>query len=656
MILILRIKYFLVILTIFLGLTIISYSLKAQLNSVYMLPTKWMVGHQSGMNFVSGTNTIIDPVNLGGNPATNNAQEATTTICMPDKNIALYCNNYQVYSTANGLITTVNNPSGGYSSTEGAITLPDPATAGDYYLFSGNDLTGGSATGINWYRIRKAGATYTILSGPNNIATTTQVNEGLAVSSDGNGGYWVISHTEAIPNEYWSWHVTSGGVGAKVVSASQVRGGSGAGGSISINKCQTKIAIVGALEVEVYNWDKTTGTATPSVPSLFSGSGAITGYSGDFSPNGNVYYYAGIADQLKQWDLTKSWATGVVDVTGASSINGVQLGPNNKIYLGQGASSVISALNTPNNVGAGAVGYVSNAITLTGNAAAIRVNLANLSWADPQKIIPRIDTVGTIGNCTDKTFSINFPNYYGDEIDKQTATILWDWGHGGQTTTSNVNPSHTFPSTGGPYTVTLSFKDIDGCQTWTNTKVIPIVCPAPVELVAFNASAKNDGVQLTWQTAMELNNDYFEIQSSFDGVNFQTIGSVKGAGNSNRLLSYSFMDYEVENVTKVYYQLIQHDFDGKTDASKIVVVNFDKSSFAQIVIAPNPFSDSFVLTKLKDEKATIVVYDIVGRIVEQKSSSEAEVVLQLGSSLSNGTYIIEYITTESSYTTRVEKQ
>ena len=76
----------------------------------------------------------------------------------------------------------------------------------------------------------------------------------------------------------------------------------------------------------------------------------------------------------------------------------------------------------------------------------------------------------------------------------------------------------------------------------------------------------------------------------------------------------------------------------------------------KLIVSPNPFSNSFALTKVKDEQATILVQDIVGRILEQKTSPASETIVELGASLSNGTYIVEYITTESSYTTRVEKQ
>ncbi len=79
-------------------------------------------------------------------PATNGGQEATSTICLPDESIALYCNNFQIYSTANTVVNANENPiNGGHSSTAGSVSFPDPNNANRFYVFAGNDITGGSS-------------------------------------------------------------------------------------------------------------------------------------------------------------------------------------------------------------------------------------------------------------------------------------------------------------------------------------------------------------------------------------------------------------------------------------------------------------------------------------------------------------------------------
>ena len=90
----------------------------------------------------------------------------------------------------------------------------------------------------------------------------------------------------------------------------------------------------------------------------------------------------------------------------------------------------------------------------------------------------------------------------------------------------------------------------------------------PVDLISFEAEREGDNIKLNWSTASEENNDYFEIQKSYDGEVFTPIGYVDGAGNSNAVLEYNYTDSETG---KAYYRLKQLDYDGEFEYSDIVV-------------------------------------------------------------------------------------
>ena len=122
-----------------------------------------------------------------------------------------------------------------------------------------------------------------------------------------------------------------------------------------------------------------------------------------------------------------------------------------------------------------------------------------------------------------------------------------------------------------------------------------LVQALPVKLVSFNVSKSNnsDELMLEWQTATELNNDYFKIQRSRDGYIFNDIGKVNGAGTSSQLLNYSFLDNRPLNGAN-YYRLIQFDFDGAFKYSKIRHIDINKHT-SSIVLYPNPISRDFVL-------------------------------------------------------------
>ena len=114
----------------------------------------------------------------------------------------------------------------------------------------------------------------------------------------------------------------------------------------------------------------------------------------------------------------------------------------------------------------------------------------------------------------------------------------------------------------------------------------------PVELVSFNATVVNNSVRLNWQTATEVNNYGFEIQRSVSGERseFETLGFVEGAGNSNSPKEYSFSD-ENPPVGKIQYRLKQIDIDGQFEYSEIVEVEIAApTKFELLQNYPNPFN------------------------------------------------------------------
>ena len=107
-----------------------------------------------------------------------------------------------------------------------------------------------------------------------------------------------------------------------------------------------------------------------------------------------------------------------------------------------------------------------------------------------------------------------------------------------------------------PYGVPLEFfiEDGVGCK---DTIVISDVCGVtlPVELLFFEGKTTQEGNLLQWQTASELNNDYFTLKRSVDGENFETIATVKGQGTTSMLQNYAFLDTDVSDGI-IYYQLV----------------------------------------------------------------------------------------------------
>lgn len=118
----------------------------------------------------------------------------------------------------------------------------------------------------------------------------------------------------------------------------------------------------------------------------------------------------------------------------------------------------------------------------------------------------------------------------------------------------------------------------------------------PVELVYFKARAAKNKAVIEWATAMELNNDFFTIERSADGKDFEQLSTIEGAGNSSIELSYSFTD-DAPLAGTSYYRLKQTDFDGKFEHFKLVAVTIEaqqqNKNLSILSVGPNPFSYDF---------------------------------------------------------------
>lgn len=170
--------------------------------------------------------------------------------------------------------------------------------------------------------------------------------------------------------------------------------------------------------------------------------------------------------------------------------------------------------------------------------------------------------------------------------------------------------------------------------------------PLPIELLNFKAYVQDNWVNIDWQTASEINNDYFTIEKSKTATNWMIVTQVSGAGNSNNTLSYSANDKAPYNGIS-YYRLKQTDFDGQYSYSQIRAVNFNQNT-AEVVIYPNPTNNQITIQADKQELSDIKIYNILGQdvtnLTKQLSKLENNVVLDL-SNLANGLYIVKTVNT-----------
>ena len=145
------------------------------------------------------------------------------------------------------------------------------------------------------------------------------------------------------------------------------------------------------------------------------------------------------------------------------------------------------------------------------------------------------------------------------------------------------------------------------------------VMPLPIELIHLGGQNEKGYNRLFWATATEKDNAYFTIEKSPDGINFNVLSKVNGAGTSYTRIDYEYVDdHPYEGIT--YYQLSQTDYDGTTKKLGIIAVD-NKSKIKDIEFVPNPVSENGILKipAYKEENISISIEDITGKIIESKN-------------------------------------
>ena len=220
------------------------------------------------------------------------------------------------------------------------------------------------------------------------------------------------------------------------------------------------------------------------------------------------------------------------------------------------------------------------------------------------------------------------------------STYLWNYGDG--STSTGMNGSHTY-AVAGNYTISLTVTDALGCVASYSINVANS-CVLPINLASFTGEViDNNAVKLDWVTETEINNDFFTIEKSKDGITFEVVGIVDGAGNSVVVNNYRMIDDNPLKGTS-YYRLAQTDYDGTTEYSKAIAVDV-KSIFGDLNVYPNPVEGTGYLSFISTDNSVtdIAIYDLSGKLVIQENyiTNKGQNTLELETdNLNQGMYFI----------------
>lgn len=323
-------------------------------------------------------------------------------------------------------------------------------------------------------------------------------------------------------------------------------------------------------------------------------------------------------------------------------VGGLLQGSNNRIFLGGGGG----AGHGNNNLGAdganggGIVILISGAIVGNGNS--INVNGANALQT------PGGDGGGGGGaggsvfiECKTFNTAINVEATGGEGSDVYDASGPRCWGPGGGGAGGHIKLSGTMPGVmstsknGGTPGINVHTKSTctgstSGAtsgflgQELTNVGLVPTgnidytgcSVTLPVELISFSTTKVEKTVMVEWITAAEVNTDFFVLERSKNGLDFEEVHTTEAIGEGSGRFYYEYLDLNPW-AGRSYYRLKQVDLNEDFVYSEIRMVSINDDITIHAVY-PNPVKSNVVVTmeigSVRDAEATIYLFDMFGRL------------------------------------------
>ncbi|MEO8111749.1 MAG: Calx-beta domain-containing protein [Ginsengibacter sp.] len=165
----------------------------------------------------------------------------------------------------------------------------------------------------------------------------------------------------------------------------------------------------------------------------------------------------------------------------------------------------------------------------------------------------------------------------------------------------------------------------------------------PLTLLDFNGAVQNASVLLKWKTENEKNINYYEVQHSFNGRDYEFLGNVKSLGESSLENNYSTLDARAGAIN--YYRLKIVDKNGSSAFSKIISVNMPGAR-QKIYVLNNPFKNDINLRLVNQPKGQVnlKLYNTAGSLIAAKNFQAGSNFIQFdlpSNTLSKGIYLLE---------------
>lgn len=426
----------------------------------------------------------------------------------------------------------------------------------------------------------------------------------------------------------------------------------------------------------VYNYYRrsTDGGANWSSVILNSSTGQFINPT-DYDNSANIMYCGDAVSSYRRWTNPQSGNTSaVINITNLiGSVTAVTVSPytSNLVYFGTSSGKIVQ-VNNANTISTGSAGTDITGVSFPAGT----VSSINTGTND-QNLIACFSNYGvnniwisTNGGTSWSTIDGNLPNmpirwvlfYPGSNTMAYAATETGVWE------TSLINGASTVWTANSTFPIVrtdmLKYRSSDrtivaathGRGLWTAT--VPSL-PLPITLSHFNVSKKENHALLDWKTETEINNKGFEIEKSFDGINFFKIGFVNGAVNLPTGQSYTYTD-DSKLINIQYYRLKQIDLNSKITYSTITSLKSDNNT-TDLLGVTNPFRNTVKMIFNKPIAKTLIIelYDASGKKVfaTNKTPGNVNIVeFTVDKNINGGVYILKINSGEIQLTRKLIKE
>lgn len=212
------------------------------------------------------------------------------------------------------------------------------------------------------------------------------------------------------------------------------------------------------------------------------------------------------------------------------------------------------------------------------------------------------------------------PDYWGAAglNNNNTYTVFWDViSETGFTGYIEYGDGSSFDGTEEFYFVMDGNANSDCQYTLSGVDIVPNLLP--IELIHFSAERIDNNVLVEWTTSTEINNDYFSIERSRDGLEYEVIGILSGAGNSATQIKYTFLDQKpIDGIS--YYRLKQTDYNGAIEVFDPTSLYFSGTDY-DVNFYSLSEEGQYMLNVRAYQKGNseIAVFDLLGKLFFQSS-------------------------------------